>query len=130
MSFSELYNRKYLFKCLLWFGIVFGLMRVTGGAGFAIAIPIVFYCTLAHRVEALFFWLLVAVCALIVNPYIVPKGGIFALEQRGFMVLLGCVMTANVMSYPMHGAIRPYAGMLFYILFMALSLKLSDMEHL
>ena len=119
--FSDLYDKKYLFKCLIWLGIVFGLMRATGGAGFAIVIPMVMYCALASRPESLLFWLLVAVCSLIINPHLVPKGGGFALMQRGLMLFLGCVMSASVMAYPMHGVIRPYAGMLFYILFMILS---------
>ena len=119
--FSDLYDKKYLFKCLLWLGIVFGLMRVTGGAGFAIVIPMVLYCALARRTEALLFWMLVAVCSIIVNPHIVMKGGGYAWMQRGLMLFLGLVMTAHVMSYPMHGAMRPYAGMLFYIMFMAIS---------
>ena len=119
--FSDLYDKKYLFKCLLWLGIVFGLMRVTGGAGFAIVIPIVLYCALARRTEALLFWMLVAVCSIIINPHIVMKGGGYAWMQRGLMLFLGLIMTAHVMSYPMHGAMRPYAGMLFYIMFMAIS---------
>lgn len=119
--FSDLYDKKYLFKCLLWFGIVFGLMRATGGTGFAIVIPMVLYCVLARKTEALLFWLLVAICALIVNPYIVPKGGTFGWIQRGLMLFLGSAMAINVMAYPMHAAIRPYAGMLFYISVMILS---------
>ena len=119
--FSDLYDKKYLFKCLLWLGIVFGLMRATGGAGFAIVIPMVFYSVLARRTEALLFWLLVAVCTLVVNPHLVPKGGGFGWMQRGVMLALGSVMAVNVMSYPLHNAARPYAGMLFYVLFMVLS---------
>ena len=121
MRFSDLYDKKYLLKCLLWFGIVFGLMRVTGGAGFVIVIPMVFYCALARKSEALLFWLLVSCCALIINPHLVPKGSAFGWMQRFMMVFLGCVMSANVMSMPLHSVLRPYAGMLFYILFMALS---------
>ena len=118
---SDLYDKKYLFKCLFWLGATFGLMRVTGGAGFAIVIPMVFYAFLARKTESLLFWFLVAVCAIIVNPHIVPKGGGFAWMQRGLMVFIGGVMSLNVMIYPMHGATRPYAGMLFYILVMILS---------
>ena len=121
MSLSEQYDRKHLFKCLLWIGIVLGLMRVTGGAGFAIVIPFVLYSALARKTEALFFWLLVAVCTLVVNPHLVPKGGAFSLMQRSVMLFLGCAMAINVMSYPLHGILRPYAGMIVYILFMALS---------
>ena len=121
MSLSEQYDKKHLFKCLLWICIVLGLMRATGGAGFAIVIPFVLYSALARKTEALFFWLLVAVCTLVVNPHLVPKGGAFSLMQRGVMLFLGCTMAVNVLSYPLHGAIRPYAGMIFYILFMALS---------
>lgn len=121
MMFSDLYDKAYLFKCLFGFGIVFGLMRVTGGAGFAIVIPMVLYCVLSRKTEALLFWLLVSICALIVNPYIVPKGGGFGWMQRGLMIFLGSAMAINVTAYPMHGAIRPYAGMLFYIVVMILS---------
>ena len=120
MSSSEIYDKKYLFKCLLWVGVVFGLMRATGGVGFAIVIPMVFYSALARKTESLLFWMLVAVSTLVANPHVVYKGGGFAYMQRGVMVLLGCVMAVNVMSYPMHGVIRPYAGMLCYILFMVL----------
>lgn len=119
--FSDLYDKKYLFKCLFWLAATFGLMRVTGGAGFAIVIPMVLYSFLTRKTESLLFWLLVAVCSLIVNPHIVMKGGGFAWMQRGLMLFLGAVMAVNVMAYPMHKAIRPYAGMLFYILFMILS---------
>ena len=121
MILSEQYDKKHLFKCLMWIGIVLGLMRATGGAGFAIVIPFVFYCALARKTESLFFWLLMAVCTLVVNPHLVPKGGGFALMQRGVMLSLGCIMAINVMAYPLHGVIRPYVGMMFYILFMALS---------
>lgn len=118
--FSDLYDKKYLFKCLFWLGVTFGLMRVTGGAGFAIVIPMVFYSFLARKTESLLFWLLVAVCSLIVNPHLVSKGGGFAWMQRGLMLFLGSVMAVNVMTYPAHKAVRPYAGMLFYIVFMVL----------
>lgn len=119
--FSSLYDKKYLFKCLFGFAITFGLMRVTGGAGFAIVIPMVLYSFLAKKTESLFFWLLVAVCAIIVNPNLVMKGGGFAWMQRGLMVGLGCVMAINVMAYKMHNAIRPFAGMIVYVIFMAFS---------
>lgn len=119
--FSDLYDKKYLIRCLLWLGIVFGLMSVAGGVGFLIVIPMVLYCVLARRTEALLFWLLVAICAIIANPHIVIKDGGFGWMQRGLMLFLGCTMMINVMTYPIHGAVRPYAGMLFYILFMALS---------
>ena len=119
--FSELYDKKYLFKCLFGLGITFGLMRATGGVGFAIVIPFVFYSVLARKTESLLFWLLVAVCSLIVNNHIVLKGGAFAWMQRGLMLFLGGIMAVNVMAYPMHRAIRPYLGMVFYIIAMVLS---------
>ena len=119
--FSTLYDKKYLFQCLVWLGIVFGLMRVTGGAGFAIVIPMILYCILAQRTESLLFWLLVAVSSIIINPYIVMKAGGFPWMQRGVMLMLGFFMAINVVTHPMHYAIRPYAGMFFYIVFMALS---------
>ena len=89
MRFSNLYDKKYLVKCLVWFGVAFGLMRATSGVGFAIVIPMVWYCVLARKTEALLFWLLVAICALIVNPHLVPKGGAFGWIQRGLMLFLG-----------------------------------------
>lgn len=119
--FSDLYDKKYLLQCLVWLGIVFGLMRVTGGAGFAIVIPMVLYSVLAKKSESLLFWLLVSVCAIIINPYLVMKGGGFAWMQRVLMLFLGCVMAVNVVAQRMHDAIRPYAGMFFYIVFMLFS---------
>ena len=119
--FSDLYDKKYFSKCLMWSGIVFGLMNITGGAGFAVVIPIVLYCILARNTEALLFWLLVAICSVIANPNLVPKGGGYAWMQRGLLVFLGGIMAINVMAYPLHNVIRPYVGMIFYVLFMAIS---------
>ena len=121
MSLSPLYDRKHLVKSLLWICIVLGLMKVTGGAGFAIVVLMVLYSTLSQKTEAMFFWLLVSVVAIIVNPQLIPKGGGFSLMQRGLMVFLGFVMAVRVMAYPLHSVIRPYTGMIFYVLFMIMS---------
>lgn len=120
MNSSEMYDKKYLYKCLLWVFVVFGLMRVTGGAGFAIVIPMVIFSALTRKMEALLFWLLVAVSTVVANPHVVYKSGGFAFMQRGVMVFLGCVMSVSVMSYPLHGVIRQYTWMLSYILYMVL----------
>ncbi|MBQ3344255.1 MAG: hypothetical protein IJG84_20320 [Kiritimatiellae bacterium] len=96
-------------------------MKVTGGAGFAIVVLMVLYSTLSQKTEAMFFWLLVSVVAIIVNPQLIPKGGGFSLMQRGLMVFLGFVMAVRVMAYPLHSVIRPYTGMIFYVLFMIMS---------
>ena len=96
-------------------------MRVTGGSGFAIVIPMVMYGLLARKTESLLFWLLIAVCSLIINPNLVMKGGGFAWMQRGLMLTLGGVMAVMVLAYPMHKASRPYAWMMAYIVVMIIS---------
>lgn len=123
--FSDLYDKKYLFQCLLWFGIVFGLMWVTNGAGFALVIPMILWCVLAKKLDGLLFWLLLAVCSVIINPHIVMKAGGFPWMQRGVMLFLGCAMVINVMASPMYSVMRPYAGMFLYILFMMISSALG-----
>lgn len=119
--FSHLYDRKYLVQCLVWIAVVFGLMKATGGAGFVIAVPMVFYSLLARKTESLFFWLLLSVCAIIVNPHVVPKGSIFGLTQRILMVSMGLLMTANVLAFAKHRVMKPYLGILFYLAFMIIS---------
>lgn len=117
-AFSDLYDRKHLIQCLIWFAVVFGLMKVTAGAGFAIVVPMVFFGLLTRKTEMLFFWLLVAVCSIIVNGHIVTKGLVFSWTQRGLMVSLGLCMALNVLTYPKHRVMKPYLGMLLYIVFM------------
>ena len=113
--FSDLYDRKYLVQCLLSFALVFGLMKGTGGAGFGVAALFVIYGLLNRKLELLFFWLLVAICAIIINPNVVTKGGIFALEQRGLMVSLGLCMAAQMLSSASHRVMKPYLGMFAYL---------------
>lgn len=117
-AFSNLYDRKYLVQCLVWFAVVFGLMKATGGAGFIIVVPMVLLSLLTRKTEALFFWLLVSVCAIIINHHVVPKGSIFGLSQRILMLLLGFCMTANVLAYVKHRVMKPYLGILLYLAFM------------
>ena len=125
MIASNLYDKKYLLKCLMWMGIVFGLMKVTGGAGFVVVVPMVFFGLLSRKPEYLLFWLLLAICTIIINPNLIPKGSSFAWIQRGLMVSLGFCMAVNVVSYPMHSVLRPYAGMIIYVLYMFLSSSLG-----
>lgn len=119
--FSLLYDRKYLFKCILSMAFLFGLMKVTGGSGFVIVVPIVLWALLAHKTETLFFWLLMAVCAIIVNGYVIPKNAVFAWTQRSLMLGLGVCMAVNVMAYPKHMVMKPYLGIMLYIGFMFFS---------
>ena len=119
--FSHLYDRKYLFKCLLSMAFLFGLMKATGGSGFVIVIPMVFYGLLSRKTESLFFWLLMSVCAIIANGYVIPKNAVFAWSQRGLMLSLGVCMALNVMAYPKHAVMKPYLGIIFYIVFMFFS---------
>ena len=120
-AFSHLYDRKYLVRCLVSFALVFGLMNVTKGAGFAVAALFVFYGLMNRKTEMLFFWLLVAICAIIINPNVVVKGSIFAWTQRGLMVALGACMTIQVLAYPAHKVMKPFLGMFAYLFVAAIS---------
>ena len=119
--FSTLYDRKYLFKCLFSMAFVFGLMKVTNGSGYLVVIPLTLGALISRRTESLFFWLLISVCAIIVNGYVIPKNAVFAWSQRGLMLGLGVCMALSVLAYPKHAVLKPYLGILFYIGFMALS---------
>ena len=100
---------------------LFGLMKVTNGSGFVVVIPIVIWGLIARKTESLFFWLLMSVCAIIANGYIIPKNAVFAWSQRSLMLGLGTCMAINVMVYPKHIVMKPYLGILFYIVFMFFS---------
>lgn len=102
----------------MWIAVTFGLMKATGGAGFIIVVPMVLYALMTRKTESLFFWLLVSVCAIIVNPYVIPKGSIFGMTQRVLMLVLGFCMTANVLAYVKHRVMKPYLGILLYLAFM------------
>lgn len=94
---------------------MFGLMKMTGGAGFVVVVPLVYYGLIARKTEALFFWLLIAICAVIVNPHVVAKGMVFAWTQRILMVTLGFFMTLNVVAHPKHRVVTPYLGIMAYL---------------
>ena len=115
-NFSDLYDRKYLMRCLFFIAFVFGLMKVTGGAGFVIVVPVVFCALMARKTEILFLGLLVSICAVVVNHHVITKGAVFAWTQRGLMVGLGLCMTVQMLSQHTHRAMKPYLGMMAYLL--------------
>ena len=96
-------------------------MKVTNGSGYVIVIPMTFLGLISRKTESLFFWLLMSVCTIIVNGYVIPKNAVFAWSQRGLMLGLGVCMAVNVMAYPKHVVMRPYLGILVYIMFMGFS---------
>lgn len=120
-AFSDLYDRKYLILCLIQFGLLIAAMRVTSGAAFVAVVPLIFFGLVTKKTEMLFFWLLAAVCLVIGNVHIVTKGPVFAWTQRGLMLGLGGCMAVQVVGYPSHRVLKPFMGMMVYLVFMCFS---------
>lgn len=118
MFFSNRYNKKFLVQCCLWLLAVMGLMKVTGGTGYIVCVPMIFWALAARKAEELFFWLLLAVSMLMCNHVLAPKNIIFMITQRGLMLFLGLMMTIRIAGTRNERILRPFTFMFAYILFM------------
>jgi len=121
IPYSRPYTSAGLFKALMGYAAVTALMYVTHGIGFVFVVPLVLLAVLRGQGDKLFYWLLITVAMMAGNQILMPKPTIFALAQRGLMVLLGCVMALKMTGgRRMPRVTTPFLLMIPYCLFMLL----------
>ena len=114
------FRAKLIWRYLFLFFIVVAAMKLTGGAGFAIVIPLAFWALMQNKEEDLFFYMLLTIAMVVANPNIVPKNMAFAVEQRGMMAVFGLILTLRVAGQKKAPLVKPLVGVLFYVTYMIL----------
>lgn len=115
---GDLYENKQLFRYLLGLILVAVLMKATGGSGF-IAVPFVaFYAVFSGDIRKTLYCLIVVNCMVMGNSFFMPKDIVFAVANRGMMVVLGIALAAKIFGIRTHRAVRPLLWILPYIFYM------------
>lgn len=108
--------------CLALLGIV-GLivaMKASAGGAFAIMIPIAFMTLTGNRPEHLVFVLLLSISTILMNGYLMPKGMVYAITERGLFVSLGFILMTQVAGRRNPRLLTPILGLLPYIAYILL----------
>lgn len=115
---KNLYDNKKVLLYLLGLILVAVLMKATGGSGF-IAVPFVaFYAVFSGDIRKTLYCLIVVNCMVMGNSFFMPKDIVFAVANRGMMVILGTVLAAKFFGMRTHRAVRPLLWILPYIFYM------------
>lgn len=117
----EVYDKKALWAGLVYFAVMVAAMRYTGGAGFAIFIPLVLLAVLQNRVEKLMLLMLVTVVATVGNGVLMPKTTIASASQKLVLMMSAVMLLVKLMGRRHSRLVTPLLGMLVYLLFMVLS---------
>ncbi len=119
--FSHLCDKRLFFFCLAYFFCLCMAMKLTGGSGFLLIFPLVLVGFGKNKAEFLLFSLLLTAILTITNAVIAPKNMVFSLCNRIVYLLVGGVMSLQVLTQRRSPVIAPMLGMLFFIGYMALS---------
>lgn len=112
------YDKKTFWRSLQGFVIMSVLMKLTGGAGFAVVAGLSVIAMLVGRTKLVLFCLILANCALMGNSWFFPKDFIFGVAHRGMLVVLGACLAAKVFGGRSYKVLTPFMWILPFIIYM------------
>lgn len=115
---SKDYDLKVVFKCLAMLLGVCAVMMPTGGTGFVLIIPFVFYALFMKKVEQLVFWMILICCSPYINGYFMPKNMVHAMTFRLLMLAVGGYGMLLFFSKKPTREVTPLFGLFFYLAYM------------
>lgn len=115
------YDKKFFVKCLIGLVAMVALMKVTGGAGFAVMLPLLLWASFQNKPEILLFLLVMTISMLIGNSNLMPKGAVFGYAQRASMILLALVMVTQIAGRRNSLQTKPFLWLIPYLLWMVIS---------
>lgn len=114
---EEFYSRKLIIKYLWVFVLISFAMKFTSGIAFAVIIPIALVALFRRDALLLFYVILLSTTSLVANGWLVPKGLVYAILQRGVMVLVGCITLLQVFGQRQSRYLKPLLGLTFYLVY-------------
>ena len=119
-NLNAVYDKALLMRGLLGLLLLCVAMKVTGGAGFLLIFPFVILGFSKNK-SGLLFWCLLATTVLtMTNPNIAPKDGTFSIANRALYLLVGGVMTLQMVGQRTSKLLTPLLAILPYIAYMAM----------
>ncbi len=113
------YDKKTLYWGL--FGLFFFVLatKATGGTGFVLIFPLILMGFSKNK-TALLLWCLIASTTLTMgNPYFVPKNIVFSLCAKLIYLLVGGVMSLQIIGQRKALQLTPLLSLFFYLAYMA-----------
>ena len=120
MELNAVYDKKFYIWGMIGLVAMCALMKATGGAGFAAIFLVVFAAFAKTRTELLLYLLLMTATLTVTNAAIAPKDFIFGVSARSLFLLVGLVMSMQIIGQRASRMITPLLSLLIYIGYMAL----------
>lgn len=117
-SFNPYYDIKTIAKTMLTIAIVFAGMMATGGAFYALVVPLALYAMFMNRHESLLFWVVFSNALICTNFFFAPKDMVFAISIRVLFALIGLYGVIGFCSIRIPRIIAPLMGIMFYLVYM------------
>lgn len=116
---TKLYDRKALIKGCLGIILTCACMKVTGGIGALLVLPILLSALNRNRQEWIFYSLLMITCLTVTNNNIAPKDFVFAIVARLVYLFLAVVMTLQLTAQRSSRQLSSLLWLFVYIVYMA-----------
>lgn len=113
-----MYRKKELYKYLAMLVALIAVMKLSGGAGFVVVIPLALLALSRRESVSVLFWVLMCTTMLMANGNIVSKDVVFALSQRALLVVIGFVSILQLGGQRSSPVAKPFAIMYAYVIFM------------
>ncbi len=120
MELNAVYDKKFYIWGMIGLVAMCALMKATGGAGFAAIFLVVFAAFAKSRTELLLYLLLMTATLTVTDATIAPKDFIFSISARLVYLLIGVVMTMQIVGQKASRMIAPLLSILIYVGYMAL----------
>lgn len=111
------YDKKTIYKTLAAIVALVILMMMTGGSGFAIAIPFTLIAAAKQKEESLFFWILFACMSILGNSRFMPKDMIYSMSNRIVLCSIGIIGGFLFLSQVKSKYLTPLMGMFAYLIY-------------
>lgn len=118
-SVTKLYDKKALIKGCLGIVLTCVCMKVAGGIGALLIVPILLGALSRNRQEWIFYSLLMITCLTVTNDNIAPKDFVFTMVARVVYLFLSVVMTLQLTAQTVSKILQPVLWLLAYIAYMA-----------
>jgi len=118
-GFKTPYDIKSFVLSLVGIFLLSALMRATGGAGFAVMIPITFFILARNKPEQLVFILILSISTILANGAVMPKGVVYGICERALFVGLGFLMMTQIAGRRQSPILTPLIGLMSYVAYMA-----------
>ena len=120
MQTNAVYDKRWLVWCLVGIVAMCAAMKVTGGAGFVLVFPLILMAFGKNRPELMLYCLLLTAVITMTNNFFAPKGMVFSLAARGVYLLVGSVLTLQIVGQRNSRLMTPLLSILAYVAYMAI----------